>query len=111
MSAKACTKCRVVKPIEDFHQDRTRPDGHMSRCAACCRTEARDRYRAAHPRTPTVPGRKTCARCQRAWPLDAFGHRSDSRDGHKSWCRPCEAERRRDLRTPREPGVQGGDRP
>lgn len=110
MSAKACTKCREVKRLEDFHRDRSRPDGHMSRCAACCRGEARDRYRNAHPKAAPSPGHKTCTRCQHERPLADFGKRTDSRDGHKSWCRPCAAERRRELRTP-EPGPQGGSHP
>ena len=96
---KACTRCGAVKPLEEFHRDASRPDGRMSRCAACCREEANTRYRAAHPaRAAAAPGHKRCRRCGLERPLEEFGPRPDARDGRKSWCRPCEAERRRDVR-------------
>ncbi len=44
---KACTKCREVKPRNDFPRDRRRRDGRKSRCRECCR--AADRTRRADP--------------------------------------------------------------
>lgn len=35
MSAKTCSSCGAVKPLDEFHKDRNRPDGRRSACKAC----------------------------------------------------------------------------
>jgi 5-methylcytosine-specific restriction endonuclease McrA len=42
---KKCTRCRIVKTLDDFPPDSRRIDGRMSRCRACCAETA-----AAHRR-------------------------------------------------------------
>ena len=37
-ATKRCTLCGQIKPLEDFHEARDRPDGRHSRCAACRNT-------------------------------------------------------------------------
>ena len=32
---KCCSGCGVVKSLDDFHRDRNRPDGRVSRCKEC----------------------------------------------------------------------------
>lgn len=32
---KACTKCRVVQPLENFHKDKRTRDGRQSSCKTC----------------------------------------------------------------------------
>jgi hypothetical protein len=32
---KACTKCGIVKPLTEFHRNRTSADGHVTRCKSC----------------------------------------------------------------------------
>ena len=41
--SKACTKCGVVKPLDDFHRDKRSPDGRRSDCKECVR-EYKRRY-------------------------------------------------------------------
>ena len=35
--SKTCTKCGVVKPLDDFHRDKRRPDGRRPDCKECVR--------------------------------------------------------------------------
>ena len=41
--SKTCTKCGVVKPLDDFHRDKRSPDGRRSDCKECVR-EYKHRY-------------------------------------------------------------------
>jgi len=40
---KVCTSCRAEKPFSDFHNDKTKKDGKVSRCIPCTRA-----YRASY---------------------------------------------------------------
>lgn len=44
---KRCTKCDEVKPLSEFHHDRTKHDGHMSTCKAC-RCDHMRKYRVVN---------------------------------------------------------------
>jgi hypothetical protein len=35
MTTKRCPRCAETKPLDEFHRDRTSPDGVQSRCKAC----------------------------------------------------------------------------
>lgn len=41
---KKCYKCKLTKPRSEFHNDRTRGDGHASSCKACNKAFIRERY-------------------------------------------------------------------
>ena len=41
---KCCSGCGVVKPLDDYYRDRSRPDGRTPRCKECAK-EATRRYR------------------------------------------------------------------
>lgn len=45
MATKQCTKCNRDKPLDEFHKDRTRRDGHAGQCKACKRAYRNSRYR------------------------------------------------------------------
>ena len=42
--SKTCTKCGVVKPLDDFHRDKRSPDGRRSDCKECVRECKRSYY-------------------------------------------------------------------
>ena len=35
VTERACSRCHVVKPLDDFHQDRSRRNGRTEQCKAC----------------------------------------------------------------------------
>lgn len=37
--SKPCTKCKITKPLADFHKDRYKPDSHTCSCKSCQREE------------------------------------------------------------------------
>lgn len=41
MPTKVCVTCELIKPLEDFHRRRDRPDGRQSTCKACHKTRQR----------------------------------------------------------------------
>lgn len=45
---KTCTKCYESKPIENFHNDRTRPDGKFPYCKPC-KNEHQRGYKGRDP--------------------------------------------------------------
>lgn len=47
-SSKECARCEQVKPLEDFHRRRARPDGRQSYCKVCNRAADRT-WRGANP--------------------------------------------------------------
>jgi len=44
MNVKKCLKCKKVKPILEFYEDKTRKDGYQSWCKNCCREWSRNYY-------------------------------------------------------------------
>lgn len=41
---KTCRKCKHEKPLEDYHLNKTNPDGLENRCKQCRKEEAYKRY-------------------------------------------------------------------
>ena len=37
IQTKICYKCKIEKPLSDFHKDKSKPDGHMCLCIKCKR--------------------------------------------------------------------------
>lgn len=35
MKTKICSKCKIEKPLSEFHKDKSRKDGHISICKMC----------------------------------------------------------------------------
>lgn len=41
---KICTKCKIEKELTEFHKDKTKKDGHETRCKACKKILDAERY-------------------------------------------------------------------
>lgn len=41
---KACSKCQVAKPLEDFNRDKSKAEGRCSRCRECSRQRSSQWY-------------------------------------------------------------------
>lgn len=85
---KQCTKCGRVLPLGDFHNARSRPDGHKSQCKNCrCEAEASRRAR---------DGEKIKERQRRRYAMDA-GIRERAIERAKRWAQE-NPDRRRQIR-------------
>jgi hypothetical protein len=89
-SVKVCRRCERVLPIDEFYADRTKRDGHDSRCKSC--------FRQTHGLSPegrkyrevfTDISEKVCSRCERSLPIASFGLNKTKQDGHQTYCRDC----------------------
>lgn len=70
-TGKRCPKCGVVKPLDQFHVARNKPDGRQTHCRECKRQwgkghaqSSRDsarRYRLAHPEESKASTRRVHA--------------------------------------------------
>lgn len=49
---KRCVKCKEVKPLDQFHKNRARKDGHQDACKPCMCAMVRD-HSAAKKANPT----------------------------------------------------------
>src|SRR5690606_159023 len=117
---KRCTKCREVKPLEEYPPRKDARDGRHSWCHACrakrtrearwakqgippekwqrLHAEADRKAEARAARRNSVPdGFKRCSRCDEAKPLEEFPPHADTRDGRGSWCRVCYTKRDRET--------------
>ena len=56
-SAKACSRCRFVKPAREFYLDRTRASGLSSECRAC-RKEGAQAWYQENVQDPAAPDRE-----------------------------------------------------
>jgi transposase-like protein len=60
--AKKCTKCGIIKPIEDFGNHRLTKDGRAYRCKQCAREYSRAHRKTASGIYSALKGRQTYAR-------------------------------------------------
>jgi hypothetical protein len=97
--SKACTGCKVIKALADFHRRATAKDGRQSRCKECNKHEQRERYRVGAPvrlRRAVKPyaemwaenGRR-CTGCLEWKTWDQFQRKASGHRGHSSRCKLC----------------------
>ena len=91
---KRCSKCGEVKPMSEFYKDTRATDGRQSACKHCTYLDnaARARRALAEKRAKAEaeqPATKTCPKCGRELPREAFGHKAEAKDGLQSWCNDC----------------------
>jgi hypothetical protein len=91
---KHCYKCAQDLPLDAFGNDRGRPDGKYPFCRRC--RKAQDAVAlAAAPYKPVTVLLKTCTKCGKEKPADAFKRRKHSADGLRNDCAACNAARTR----------------
>ena len=93
---KTCSKCRIEKPLDDFHKN---AKGKLGRDQACkpCRLAMNEAYaqRCKASARPVVETRR-CPRCATTKPADGFYKNSRTPDGLSSYCKACHADRGRE---------------
>src|SRR5262245_41819246 len=96
-TTKRCRLCGATKPIDYFHRDRTKRDGHDTRCKECL--NAIDRAKRNRPRIKKQADpnatEKQCTRCKKIQPITAFRKRTASFDGLMPSCKECDNEAKR----------------
>ena len=81
---KVCTKCEVLKPMEDFAIAKSKKDGRTSRCKQCTRASI-----------DIIPaGFKRCKKCEEIKSKNSFRKRASSKDGVDTRCISCKSNKR-----------------
>lgn len=93
MPTKRCSKCGKIKPVTEFYKDVK--GGYKSQCKACHKETVSARKKAVRAEKKTEreamkpTETKTCPKCGRELPREAFGHKAEAKDGLQSWCNDC----------------------
>lgn len=92
-TTKRCAACGLTKPIDQFHRDRSRPDGRVSACRTCANAMHATYLAARRAPKPTPetlpPGAKRCTDCQQIKPLSDYTPVKRNTDGRSNRCRAC----------------------
>lgn len=118
--SKACTGCKVVKPLTDFHRRSTAKDGRQSRCQECNKAEQRDRYRNQPPgrvRRTVRPyaemwaeGGRRCTGCLEWKTWENFHRKKSGHKGYNPRCILCVSRARASSRRVNLDGARRGER-
>jgi len=103
LQEKACKKCRKVKQIDDFYENKYSPDGRYAFCKVCFDQFAQKLTDKVHSSDPL---KKTCKKCGKVRLIDAFDENPDNTDSKSDWCKKClkqltEKENKPDLQVPK----------
>jgi 5-methylcytosine-specific restriction endonuclease McrA len=94
---KTCSRCGVVKTLDEFTSDKRAKDGRYCRCRECTReTNAARRRDAGVPvaKSRVQDGSVYCPRCEQTKPVAEFHCTRSKRTGRViagAYCRPCHA--------------------
>lgn len=88
---KCCTRCLELKPLSDFHQDKSKRKGCRSFCRVCANgkrdASRQEQYRIL--RELETESTKACPKCFTIKPLSEFSYDSTHRKNRQSYCKQC----------------------
>jgi len=89
MKMKTCSRCRVEKPLDEFHRETARVhlDGRQNNCKQCAKAGGRGRTYIGGRVPP--PLTKVCSKCGTEKPIAAFHRKTNAKDGYRNECGPC----------------------
>lgn len=101
-TGRICSKCGILKPLEQFHRDQKGRDGRSSRCKECAKKHvkawAREKFAERYGRTEKkrkesadlfAQGKKRCSKCGKIKPIAQYYSNTRSKDGFYSRCKSC----------------------
>lgn len=88
---KTCAACKITKPVEEFHKDRSKKDGLNLYCKPC--TIAKQKVFQTRPPRETLPGgQKRCQHCKEIKTPGDFFAAAETYDGLSRRCKVCATE-------------------
>lgn len=88
---KLCKTCGETKPLDQFHNDRSKADGKNFYCKPCMIAKQRE-YAARPARRPDIDGQRECDHCHTLKPLTEFYKDTRRVDGLSRRCKRCAYE-------------------
>lgn len=92
MELKRCSKCKELKPRDEFSKDRYMKDGLHSSCKACKAKKWRELHPEGSTQRKVRPGEETereCNHCHEVKPITEFSLSARSRGGRLPTCSKC----------------------
>lgn len=90
---KQCSRCKTVKTLDAFHNDKNTPTGKAYGCKACVKVWASRsiaRNKAKHQNQPHIEKWiKLCPKCNESKNSDLFYRDSSTKDGKQGVCKIC----------------------
>ena len=95
---KKCTKCGVVKSLDEFGNDKSKKDGKQSRCKSCCKESREELKRYKTNNMSTLEfiklfndnhALKKCTKCKEVKSLDQFTKDKNQKDKKDQTCKVC----------------------
>lgn len=79
-----------MKPITEFHENKTNKRGYQYQCKPCFKLYFDD-WNNMRRHTPAmdVPTSKKCLTCKQEKPISQFGKRTRAKDKRNSYCKEC----------------------
>jgi hypothetical protein len=87
---KKCNKCKLEKPVTEFHMDKRSKDGFQAYCRSCAKAYFKawmDNMKASGESIHVES--KVCGDCSLEKPRSQFGRHSTRKDKLNSYCKPC----------------------
>lgn len=86
VKTKICTKCKIEKPLEEFHKDKNTKDGKSYKCKKC----GHEYYKASIKNIiPPLGMSQNCTKCMIEKPLSEFYKNNRSKNGVRTICADC----------------------
>ena len=102
---KSCTKCGVVKPLDEFSRRASAKYGRTPWCKTCIAEQSAARYaakKAAGDQWDPDVDTKECNECGETKLLREFARHAAGLKGRKSYCHPCFAAQNRERADSRQ---------
>ena len=85
---KTCSLCKIVKPLDQYHNLKSGKFGKHSNCKQC-----RSEYRKNLQYTKPIKGKIKCAKCNVLKDISAFYRDKSASTGLQSYCIVCHKEK------------------
>lgn len=91
IKTKKCSKCQVVKLVDEFGKRGGKKRGHELKpsCKTCENKRLREKRSKINPKEIILDGYKKCGKCKDIKSVCEFGKDSRKKSGLKSYCRKC----------------------
>ncbi|KAK9866223.1 hypothetical protein WJX84_005326 [Apatococcus fuscideae] len=86
---KACRRCGLMKPANNFYRNKTNADGLYNNCKSCFAEDAVGRRERLAPLEERTVSHKACKRCNEDKPSSEFYRNRLMADGLYSHCKSC----------------------
>jgi hypothetical protein len=80
-----CTKCGIIKDINNFHKNLNNSDGYCHTCKKC----HKQYIKSCYGKIKTIRMEKKCNECGKIKSINDFSESKSKGDGHRSKCKEC----------------------